>query len=126
MPKSHYDALGKAARLALLVLLQTSGKILNTHELSVVCGIHRRTAQRDLREVTLVQTRLAKLLQSFNRTALTADVDAQVLARELGIDRSTLYRRAEKRNVGVKIGNARVFKRSDIELLQPKWKRKKG
>jgi len=53
----------RSARIALMAIMAREGKPLDSAELAKICGVTRRSIQRDLHEVIAVMQKLAELEQ---------------------------------------------------------------
>ncbi len=59
--------LDKAARIALLVLLQSRGRPVDKQALAKLCNVNLRSIERDFHHAQTVNIKLAELLRDFNR-----------------------------------------------------------
>lgn len=111
--------IGKAARLALIVLLRELNHEVTSHQLVELTGIGLRTAQRDLKVSSKVITKLAELLKSFNNPDPIAKTYSISEAAELlGLHPRHIRLLMDKLKIGTKKGNNWRFTEADIESLK--------
>jgi hypothetical protein len=117
--------LDKSARIALMVLLEHSGKPINTRDLAQITGVDIRSIQRDRHGAYQVHIRLAELLRKYNEAKGNLDVVA--MAARLHLSDYRIRKLAKTLNIGQKLPNGRwLFTQTDIVLFEQRKRSRKA
>ena len=117
----------RAARLAILALINRRGQLGEVKALSRALGVDSGTLSGDLREVPEVSRLLEEMIKSFG---LSPSVDTQAystseVAAEFGITTLAVTGLAKRRGVGTKLpgqGHHWTFTRADVEAMRVRGK----
>ncbi len=116
--ESIETTLNKAARVALVVLVQNSGHKIDTKTLAEITGITLRSAQRDMHEAYNVNIRLAELLKRLKNPPEKKNFTVKEAAKLLSLNEYHIRLLANTLHVGHKVGGDWSFSHEDIESIK--------
>ena len=111
--------LNKAARIALLVLIENSGHSMDSNELAKLTGVSVRSIQRDRHDAYNVHWRLAELLKKFNNPPGEQTFTIRDVAALVGLSQYRVRELAKSLPCGEKLQNGNWrFRPVDIVTLR--------
>jgi len=118
------DTISKAARLAILALINLRGGQKEAEDIAIVLGIDSRTVYRDRKEVDMVAAAVTDLQTRYGLSPLIdkSTYTAEEVGLELGISPRAVRNLAARRGIIGKVVPGQrdrwAFTRADIEALR--------